>query len=79
MKIASIGTAIVLAFGVLPSTAMAQMAPATGSAMAIPAADMKKITRCNAMKHDAMMKSAMCMKMMKMYPTSFNAGSAATN
>ncbi len=35
---------------------------------AMSAADTKKMNACQAMTHDAMMKSATCKKMMKMHP-----------
>ncbi len=44
----------------------------------VPAADMKKINQCKAMKADAMAKSTMCTKMAKLYPAAFS-GSASTN
>ncbi|MBV8972642.1 MAG: hypothetical protein JO290_10160 [Sphingomonadaceae bacterium] len=44
----------------------------------IPAADMKRISQCKAMTPDAMAKSAMCQKMMKLYPAAFS-GSVSTN
>jgi len=59
-----------------PTTAMSPMA---GDAMmaGVPAGAQKKIMTCKAMAHDAMMKSAMCTKMMKLYPNAF--GSASSN
>ncbi|HEX7855122.1 MAG TPA: hypothetical protein VF503_15645 [Sphingobium sp.] len=42
----------------------------SGSMMKMSAADTKKMDQCNAMSHDAMMKSASCKKMMKMHPDS---------
>ncbi len=36
--------------------------------MKMSAADTKKMNSCQAMTHDAMMKSASCKKMMKMHP-----------
>ncbi|UAJ11613.1 hypothetical protein [Polymorphobacter megasporae] len=57
------------------STATAQTA-ATNTA--ISAADMKTIGKCKAMKHDAMARSAMCAKMVQLYPNQF-ANTAGTN
>lgn len=83
MKI-TIAAAVVLAVGALGSMASAQQPAPTPGAMtpgamtSVPAADMKKVDECKAMKHDAMMKSSMCMKMMKLYPNAF-AGSVSSN
>ncbi len=60
----------------LGTAAAAQMA--TDAMAGVPAADQATITKCLAMKHDAMMKKASCMKMMKLYPAAF-AGSASSN
>ena len=48
--------------------AIAQDAMSSGSMGNMSAMEMKKMKKCNAMSHDAMMKSASCMKMMKAHP-----------
>lgn len=40
----------------------------SGPMMKMSAADARKMDKCNAMSHDAMMQSASCKKMMKMHP-----------
>lgn len=69
--------AVAVAAAMLGSAASAQMA--TDAAMPkMSAATMKKVDRCKAMAHDAMMKNATCMKMMKLYPAAFS-GSVSSN
>ena len=52
--------------------AMAKDAMATDAMAKMPAADRKKVGQCKAMAPAMMAKSAMCAKMMKMYPDNFN-------
>lgn len=51
---------------------------AASSTASIPAADMKLIGKCKAMKSDVMTKSAMCTKMVRLYPDQF-ANTAGSN
>jgi hypothetical protein len=51
---------------------------AANSTAPIPAADMKLIGKCKAMKPDVMGKSAICTKMVQLYPDQF-ANTAGSN
>lgn len=79
MKTALIAALFAATFGTAAAAQMAASSPMAADAMAtVPAAAQTKIVKCMAMKHDAMMKNATCMKMMKLYPAAF-AGSASSN
>ena len=56
--------------GMSSSEGMSTGAMSTGamSSSAMSKADMATLKHCQAMSHDAMMKNAKCMKMMKMHP-----------
>ncbi len=71
-------TAAVLLAAAAVAPAAAQMAASPSPMATVPAADMKMIDKCKAMKPGAMTKNAMCAKMIKLYPDQF-ANTAGSN
>ena len=59
---------IALAFAVAAGSAFAADDAMKSDAMKMSAHDSKMMKSCQAMTHDAMMKSHACMKVMKMHP-----------
>ena len=77
MKLALVAAVAAAVFGGTPVLALvAQAGPNPMAGVA--AADVKTVNRCKMMKHDEMMKSPMCQRMMQLYPAAF-AGSVSSN
>lgn len=78
MKSMKLMCAAALLAGVVAAPAFAQMEKggmmSSGSSMKMSKMDQKKMTKCNAMSHDMMMKNAGCTKMMKMHPDMMKGG-----
>ena len=78
MKSMKLMCAAALLAGVVAAPAFAQMEKggmmSSGSSMKMFKMDQKKMTKCNAMSHDMMMKNAGCTKMMKMHPDMMKGG-----
>jgi uncharacterized protein involved in copper resistance len=56
------------AYAQMSNDSMSKGSMMSGDKMKMSASDKKKMTKCQGMDHDMMMKDKGCMKMMKMHP-----------